>query len=449
MSDTKTQTQPSWRDWLPVHPANKIFPPLAPEKLEAIGRAMLAKQARGEKPIPERIVLFYDGERPGLAVINKPDWWRQKTHLAKLSVGDGCSRLDAAEKYLGINWFEECATFIRIEYLRGEGAVEPWSFSFDANFRRRQLKPRDRRDVVAAYRKARPDLSDNAIAKELDVSPTTVASVTKALEATGDVSKMETRVDSKGRKQRTRKPRKTKPEDEEERVGARLAESDSIVLESANSETSEPAPAATLKPEKLELRRRERFLRLCTTIQAACSVAPEVEIPHLESEEMERWKEDLNEAANNLHQLERNLQSSTSVPAAEPPVQLQLEPAVTAAASTYSLEDRRRNFIGALVGLTSEDLEWARKEFDDWLEENTRRVRLHERRSTKGGLSRGQCGGAAVPARIAGALAPRWPPARGRMGGAQSEARRSASRQLQDQCAHRPVGRFCDGRSRR
>jgi len=182
---------------------------------------------------------------------------------------------------------------------------------------------------------------------------------------------METRVDSKGRKQRTRKPRKTKPEDEEERVGARLAESDSIVLESANSETSEPAPAATLKPEKLELRRRERFLRLCTTIQAACSVAPEVEIPHLESEEMERWKEDLNEAANNLHQLERNLQSSTSVPAAEPPVQLQLEPAVTAAASTYSLEDRRRNFIGALVGLTSEDLEWARKEFDDWLEENT------------------------------------------------------------------------------
>jgi DNA-binding Lrp family transcriptional regulator len=306
MSATGTQAQ-SWRDWLSVHETNKIFPPMSPEKLAALGWAMLAKQARSEKPIPEKIVLFYNGERPSLAVTNMPGWWRQKTHLAKLSVGDGCSRLDAAEKYLGINWFEECATFIRIEYLKGENAVDPWAFSFDANFRRRHLKPSLRREVIAEYRKRRPDLSDNAIAKELDVSPTTVASVTKELEAKGEVSKMETRIGRDGKKQASRKVGKPKPEDAGKQ-GAKVEAVNKAVEEQAAEPLAERALGAVL------------------------------DMPP---------------------------------PTAEPPVQLQVEPAAAAAASIFSHEDRRQNFIGALAVLTAEDLEWARKKFNEWLEDTT------------------------------------------------------------------------------
>lgn len=351
------QASKSWRSWLSVHPANRIFPPMTPEKLELLGRAMLAKQERGEKPIPERIVLFYDGERPAASVTTKPGWWRQKTHLAKLSVGDGCHRLDAAEKYLGIDWSEECAPFIRIEYLKGEGAVDPWAFSFDANFRRRNLRPRERREVIAAYRMHRPELSDNAIAKDLVVSPTTVASITKELVAKGQVPKMETRVGRDGKKQASHKTRKAKPEE----AGDARAKGEAAQVEAVN--------------DGIDLRAAKALVERAISHSYAAQLLDVSESSIQIAAKLLRERPDL---AARVEAGELSLEAAAATAAAAvcdastraiEPVQ-KIEPIVTAI-EIFSLEDRRRNFIGALAVLTAEDLEWARKEFSDWLEDNT------------------------------------------------------------------------------
>lgn len=54
--------------------------------------------------------------------------------------------------------------------------------------------------------KAHPEKSDRQIAAELDASPTTVGKVRAEKEAAGDVSTVDTRTDTKGRRQRAHKP---------------------------------------------------------------------------------------------------------------------------------------------------------------------------------------------------------------------------------------------------
>jgi hypothetical protein len=85
--------------------------------------------------------------------------------------------------------------------------VDPVVYVISANIHRRHLTPENKRDLIALLLKEKPEASDRSIAKTVKVSPTTVGAVRAKIEAKGDVSKLDTRTDTKGRKQPARRTR--------------------------------------------------------------------------------------------------------------------------------------------------------------------------------------------------------------------------------------------------
>jgi ParB-like chromosome segregation protein Spo0J len=79
--------------------------------------------------------------------------------------------------------------------------AEAAAYVISANIHRRHLTAEQRRDLIEKLLKADPSKSDRWHAKEIGVSPTTVSTVRKDLEQKGDVSKLDTSTDTKGRKQ--------------------------------------------------------------------------------------------------------------------------------------------------------------------------------------------------------------------------------------------------------
>jgi hypothetical protein len=76
------------------------------------------------------------------------------------------------------------------------------------NLHRRHLTTEQKRTIVATVLKAQPAKSDRQVAKSVGVSPSTVGSERKKQEQAGDVSKLDTRTDTKGREQPATKPPK-------------------------------------------------------------------------------------------------------------------------------------------------------------------------------------------------------------------------------------------------
>lgn len=102
---------------------------------------------------------------------------------------------------------------------------DPYAYVLSANVRRRHLRPEEKYQAIAALLKAKPELSDRAIAKDLGFSPTTVGKV--RAEASPNVQgghKPDVRKEASGRKARGRKPEKPKaaPANEIERLLSEL-----------------------------------------------------------------------------------------------------------------------------------------------------------------------------------------------------------------------------------
>ena len=74
-------------------------------------------------------------------------------------------------------------------------------FIISANIHRRHLKTKEKRDAIATLIKMMPENSDRQIAEMVKASPTTVGTVRAKMENSGDVSKLDTRRDTKGRLQ--------------------------------------------------------------------------------------------------------------------------------------------------------------------------------------------------------------------------------------------------------
>jgi hypothetical protein len=71
--------------------------------------------------------------------------------------------------------------------------------------------PEQKRELIGKLIKADPTKSDRQIAKQVGASPTTAGKVRSDLEAKHDVSKVDTRTDTKGRQQPVHKPKTTSP----------------------------------------------------------------------------------------------------------------------------------------------------------------------------------------------------------------------------------------------
>ena len=79
--------------------------------------------------------------------------------------------------------------------------VDPWAYVTSANLHRRHLTAEQRRELIGKLIEAMPEKSNRQIAKLVNASPTTVGTKRAEMEATGEVSKLDTSTDTRGRGQ--------------------------------------------------------------------------------------------------------------------------------------------------------------------------------------------------------------------------------------------------------
>ena len=226
----KSPQPKNWRDVLPIHPAADLFPAMSKSELRELGEDIRKNGLRSP------IILWSPGD--------------QLDKTAKVYLLDGRNRLDAmelvgmetvtlnkdgklSENFLGghnhtsssqrvfLHLYEFSAYFnlgfggraaSGLSKERRKPDIDPYAFVLSANIHRRHLTAEQKRDLIEKLIKQTPNKSDRQIAKQTKTSPTTVGKIRKKAEATGDVSKLDTRTDTKGRKQPSTKTKKsTKP----------------------------------------------------------------------------------------------------------------------------------------------------------------------------------------------------------------------------------------------
>jgi hypothetical protein len=173
---------------------------------------------------------------------------------------DGRNRLDAIEMVTGRPVEVGAPSIMAGEFLAIDGVteldgrkVDPWAYAVSANIHRRHLTAEQKREVMAALIKAQPEKPDLQIAKAVKVSPTTVGTVRREMEAKGDVSKLETRTDTKGRQQPARKARPPKEKLKSEPVEPTAAARGDISATSTSEVNQLHARVRELENEKRRL----------------------------------------------------------------------------------------------------------------------------------------------------------------------------------------------------
>jgi ParB-like chromosome segregation protein Spo0J len=165
-SAAATQAKPAA---VKFHPLADIFPLLEGEEFDALVADIKANGVQ----FP---IILYDG-----MILDGRNRYR-----AAIAAG-----IDFKHRILNDRWIDDPAAYV-----------------VSANLHRRHFTAEQKREVIARLIKAKPATPDLQIAKAVKASPTTVGTVRAKMEATGDVSKLETRPDSKGRQQPAKKVRK-------------------------------------------------------------------------------------------------------------------------------------------------------------------------------------------------------------------------------------------------
>jgi hypothetical protein len=230
-----------WRKHLKVHPAAELFPPLSPEELQVLANDI---KANG---LHQRIVLCGD----------------PVAGLNQCQLVDGRSRLDALALlgFLGITkdgglivtkrcttdrgWIDGSEYQPFAFYLKGE---DPYALALSFNVHRRHLTVEQKRDLIAKVLKAKPEQSNNTIAKQVKADDKTVAKVRTDLERRSEIPNVSTRTDSRGRKQPAKKT--TAVQQRTERHLALL--SDGTVADLTTPEDSGAAKTISAKDIALE-----------------------------------------------------------------------------------------------------------------------------------------------------------------------------------------------------
>jgi hypothetical protein len=176
----------SWRDTLPIHPAADLFPRMSEVELAALGEDIR------KHGLTSPIVVWSDGKSP-------------------VQLLDGRSRLDAIEIKIGpaivgphsVMAGKDFRAVNKVIVLGG--SVDPYAFVISANIHRRHLTAEQKRELIAKLIETDPMKPNRQIAETVKVDHKTVASVRAEKEGRGEIPHVETRTDSKGRKQPARK----------------------------------------------------------------------------------------------------------------------------------------------------------------------------------------------------------------------------------------------------
>jgi hypothetical protein len=178
------QQQTGWRAFLPIHPAAEAFPLMSESELRELADDI---EKNGLK---ERARFYVVSGAPILL--------------------DGRNRLDALW-LLGKTLFDGSKPnemfFERAHF--GSGDDNAVAYVISHNIHRRHLTSEQKRDLVDKLLKLDPEKSDRQIAAMAKVHHTTVANQRSKQEGRGEIGHVETRTDTKGRKQPTRR-KKTK-----------------------------------------------------------------------------------------------------------------------------------------------------------------------------------------------------------------------------------------------
>jgi hypothetical protein len=180
--DKPSEELRGWRNF-PVHPAAKLFPMMSEPELRELGEDIKAR-----KGLMSPIILVEEEGRMLLL--------------------DGRNRLAAMELVGILDWAGLFAGGNAVQTI--PDGLDPYEYVLSVNLHRRHLDAEEKRDLIAKVLKAKPEASDRQIAKQTKTSPTTVGKIRKESEASGDVSKLDTRNDTKGRKQPASKPARKK-----------------------------------------------------------------------------------------------------------------------------------------------------------------------------------------------------------------------------------------------
>jgi hypothetical protein len=199
----------SWRDLVKVHPAADLFPMMPNAELGELVDDLAKNGLRS--PIvfwtPDRDAFLDRKLVPKKGEIYLLDGRNRLAALAQrldLAAPDG---QDSLEEYVTGPERPTRSGYPEYFTILG-GGVDPYDYVVSANLRRRHLTGKQKRELIAKLLKANPEKSDRSVAKLVGASPTTAGDVRHELEQAGDVSKLDTRIDTAGRKQPRRAARK-------------------------------------------------------------------------------------------------------------------------------------------------------------------------------------------------------------------------------------------------
>jgi hypothetical protein len=186
LNSRKGQVAQHWRSVLPVHDACDLFPTLTEPELLGLGDDIRRNGQQVE------IALFVD-----------------ENGVEKLL--DGRNRLDAMEG-IGIPVIKDGE--LNRDAVRAftvPGNADPYKYVLSVNILRRHLTNEQKNELAAELIKRNPNQSNRTIAKLVKRDDKTVGTIRKKMEARAEIPHVETRTDTKGRKQPARKTTKLSP----------------------------------------------------------------------------------------------------------------------------------------------------------------------------------------------------------------------------------------------
>ena len=149
----------SWRDHIKVHPAADLFPMMSESELIELGKNIRANSIIVTK------IAYYKGE-----------------------LLDGRNRLEAMEREgITLDWanIKDSAVVLHLD-----ASIDPYEYVISANLHRRHLTSEQKRELIDKVLKAKPEVSNAAIAKQTKTTDKTVAKRRRKLESTSEIPKL-------------------------------------------------------------------------------------------------------------------------------------------------------------------------------------------------------------------------------------------------------------------
>jgi hypothetical protein len=195
-SPTAKAKRKSWRDVVPIHPAAELFPLMSPDELRELGE---------------------DIKKNGLLtpiVVWSPNEGSQEQFLL-----DGRNRV-AAMEVVGIkvalkgrgaaySWRGYSpADFLYGTAECGAPGFDPYEYVLSANIHRRHLNAEQKRELIAKLLKAKPEVSNRKIAKQVKADDKTVATVRRELDSTAEIPQLDNTTGADGKARTTKRKRR-------------------------------------------------------------------------------------------------------------------------------------------------------------------------------------------------------------------------------------------------